>query len=242
MKHAIVLHLHYQDLWPEFWHYLKEIKDENIDVYVTVHTTETKWYTDIKANATDVFVIDNKGADFGGFLYSLHQIKSMNYFTITKLHGKKSPRMELDSNMPGAKEAGGGEKWRKALYLPLIGTPQKYKQNIELFTTNSNIYIVGPEQYVFITGKHTSKQLIKRNSRKPWIDRLLDIEPLPRKVHISGSMFIASKLYLDQFFKNKEFTIYNRAEIGFDLWSTTGHHLECAICNCDYFGGQLIGV
>lgn len=51
MKNCILLHLHYQDLWPEFWSYLKDIKDENTDLYVTVNTSNTKWYENIVSNA-----------------------------------------------------------------------------------------------------------------------------------------------------------------------------------------------
>jgi lipopolysaccharide biosynthesis protein len=241
MKNAILLHLHYQDLWPEFWYYLKDIKDENTDLYVTVHATETEWYNDIKANSTEVFLIENKGADFGGFLYAYNKIKHIDYLTITKLHGKKSLRMEPGSNMPGPKEAGAGEKWRKKLYLPIIGTRQQYRIVTETFISNPNIYIAGSNQHLQITGKDVAKKIILQHSQITWIDNLLDIKYLPREKHISGGMFIASKLYLNKFFKNKELEIYNNSKMNYGLL-TAGHHLECAICNCEYFGGSFLGV
>lgn len=181
MKNAILLHLHYQDLWPEFWSYLKDIKDENTDLYVTVHTTDTEWYNDIKTNSTEVFLIENKGQDFGGFLYAYNEIKHINYLTITKLHGKKSLRMEPESNMPGPKKAGGGAIWRKELYLPLIENKQKYLENLSLFQNDSNLFMIGSKNYLQITGVHVSEHSIAYNASSKWLDDLLNIENLPKK-------------------------------------------------------------
>ena len=241
MKNAILLHLHYQDLWPEFWSYLKYIKDENTHLYVTVHTENTPWYSDIKANATEVYVIENKGMDFGGFLYAYSKIKHIDYLTITKLHGKKSLRAEPGSNMPGPKEAGGGEKWRKGLYLPLIETKEKYLQNINLFQNVLNLFMIGSKPYIKITNIDVDKHTIFVHTQMNWIDKLLEIKDISRKIHISGSMFTCTKTYLDEFFKNKELELLSHMEEGYSLL-TAGHHLECTICNCEYFGGQILGI
>ena len=88
MKNCILIHLHYQHYWPIFWPLLNEIKDENLDIFATVHTTDTEYYNDIKNNLNDVFLIENRGVDFGGFLFAYNKIKHINYKTITKLHGK----------------------------------------------------------------------------------------------------------------------------------------------------------
>ena len=241
MKNAILLHLYYQDLWPEFWSYLKDIKDENTHIYVTVHTTETEWYNDIKSNVNEVFVIENKGMDFGGFLYAYNKIKHIDYLTITKLHGKKSLRLEPGSNMPGPKDAGGGARWRKELYLPLIETKEKYTQNISLFQKDPYLFMIGSKKFIQITGIHVHKSSIKYQSRKYWIDGLLNIGHISREKHISGSMFTCTKEYLNMFFKNKELELLSNMEKGYKLESS-GHHLECVICNCEPFGGYLLGV
>jgi lipopolysaccharide biosynthesis protein len=82
-------HLHHQDLWPEFWAYLENIKNENLDIFVTVNNPHTEWYEDIVSKCTDVFLVENKGMDFGGFLFAYNKIKHIDYKLIIKLHGKK---------------------------------------------------------------------------------------------------------------------------------------------------------
>lgn len=52
---------------------------------------------------------------------------------------------------------------------------------------------------------------------------------------------MCAKKYLDLFFKNKECEILTKMEEGYSM-RNSGHHLECTICNCEYFGGSVLGV
>ena len=254
MKAAVLLHLHYPDLWPEFWSYLKDIKDENTDLYVTVHQNiwdsqcycynkknnsylikkNPKTYNDIKNNSNEIFVIENKGQDFGGFLYAYNKIKHKQYDVFIKLHGKKSLRF-------GSNNLHIGENWRKNLYMPLIGTKQIYQQNLQLFEMDKTMFMAGSKKYMKITGIQERKIVIDYHSQITWVDEILETSTVPRKVHISGSMFMVSSQYLDIFFKNKESEILLNMEEGYSE-KNSGIHLECLICNCEHFGGKLLGV
>jgi|694.fasta_scaffold00095_13 lipopolysaccharide biosynthesis protein len=200
MKNCILLHLYYQDLWPEFWSYLKHVKDENTDLYVTVNTIETEWYNDIKNNSTEVYVVEERGVDFGGFLYALDKIKNKEYLTVTKLHGKKSLR-----NTPHTY----GEQWRRGLYLPLIGTKNKYEEICSLFEKDEKLFLCGGRKYYKTQDLSLPiRQKNHDNDNKMLIENLLSTHHIPLNKHISGSMMVLSKKYLDLLFKGKEMEVF----------------------------------
>lgn len=234
MKNAILLHLHYQDLWPEFWSYLKDIVDDNTHLYVTINTTDTEWYNDIKANSTEVFLIENKGQDFGGFLYAYNKIKHIDYLTITKLHGKKSLY----------RESSYGENWRKSLYMPLIGTKKTFIDLCNKFSANDRVFVAGSKSNLLTECVPKGKNARHRCHllRKPHLDLLLDTKSVSNSLHISGSMYMFSSKYLQIFFKNKELEVYELMEPNYIKRGSCGHHFEVIICNCEYFGGQLLAI
>jgi len=230
MKNAILLHLHYQYLWPEFWFYLKNIVDENTHLYVTVNTTETEWYNDIKSNATEIFLIENKGQDFGGFLYVLDKIRDTNYLTITKLHGKHGFSAFRSKN---------SDEWRKNLYEPLIKTKETYYSIIENFKNDNRLFICGNGKFrlnrLFICGN--GKGFINKFRE---INSLLKLKELVNEDFIGGSMYVLSKIYLDLFFNNNENFFYENAEYGYAANRTFGHALENLLCShVTSFGGKI---
>ena len=243
MKNAILLHLHYQDLWPEFWSYLKDIKDENTNLYVSVHTTETDWYNDIKNNATEVFLIENKGMDFGGFLYAYNKIKHINYLTITKLHGKKrhnftNHHLKVTLNAP---------EWTKKLldYLVKRESYEILKNSFE----NEKVFVVGSKMFLQTEGKNHPYTIgmeahnIKGNQESyNKINKILNLPSLDKYEFIAGSMFAASKAYLDLFFNNKEMDLFNIMEkTPFPNNGTIAHGLErLIISHVATFGGTFL--
>jgi lipopolysaccharide biosynthesis protein len=226
MKNAILLHLHYQDLWPEFWSYLKDIKDENTDLYVTVHTTDTEWYNDIKNNANEVFLIENKGMDFGGFLYVLDKIRDINYLTITKLHGKRGSSAFRSKN---------SDEWRKNLYEPLIKSKETYHGIIENFKNDNRLFICGNGHF-----RHVLPTFQPNINKIREVNNLLQLKELKYEDYIGGSMYILSKKYLDLFFNKNELYFYNNSQHGYFNNFTLGHVLENLLCsNVHYFGGKI---
>jgi lipopolysaccharide biosynthesis protein len=244
MKNAILLHLHYQDLWPEFWYHLKDIKDENTHLYVTVHTTETEWYNDIKTNATEVFLIENKGMDFGGFLYAYNKIKHVDYKIIIKLHGKKrhgfyNHNLKLNLN---------AREWNQQLSECLI-KKEKYNNLVNLFNNNKRLFYFGSKNSLLKEDKHhcwtvgIESQNIKGNQLTyNTINRILELPNLEQYEFIAGSMFAASKAYLDLFFNKKEMDLFNIMEKPpFPTNGTIAHALERLISShAATFGGTFL--
>jgi glycosyltransferase involved in cell wall biosynthesis len=108
---AVLLHLYYTDLLPEFISYLKNIK-QDYDLYITlVKGTNNleqpiKEIFDFKEN-TNILLVENKGLDIGGTFMMMKKIiedkKSYKYYL--KLQTKKS--LHAPDNF--------GENWRKQL-------------------------------------------------------------------------------------------------------------------------------
>ena len=233
MKNCILLHLHYQDLWPEFWSYLKNIKDESVDILATVNTTETQWYNDIKNNVNEVFLIENRGVDFGGFLYAYNKIKNNSYKTITKLHGKK--RNAYHSKALGLLNA---EQWRRNLYAPLIQNGS-YAKMINCFENDEKIFMYGSKE-CFRTEPRNHEWAIQNGPAFTKINNILNL-PEPKEYNfIAGSIFTVSKNYLDAFFQNKEMEIYKIMETQFPNNGTIAHGLERLIgSHVSNLGGKI---
>ena len=229
MKNAILLHLYYQDLWPEFWSYLKEIKDENTHLYVTVNTTETEWYNDIKTNSTEVYVIENKGMDFGGFLYAYNKIKHIDYKIIIKLHGKKRHSF----HKPISKLVLNAREWNQQLSECLI-KKENYNNLINLFNNNKRLFLFGSKNFLIKEDKRhhwtigiESHNIKGNQSAYSIINRILELPNLEQYEFIAGSIFAVSKTYLDLFFNNKEIDLFNIMEgPPFPINGTIAHGLE----------------
>ena len=220
MKTCLALHLHHQDLWLEYKPLLKNLKDSNTDVFVTVNTTDTLYYRDIKLNVDDVFVVENKGMDFGGFLFCLDKIKDQDYNLVTKLHGKKHQGYAYNSALYNA------ELWRRSLYNPLIKTKERYDKIVEAFRKDPLLFMAGSEQS-FRTEETGNKILLLNKHFISTLLNLLEIPETPFQCKfIAGSMFTVSKKYLDMLFKNKEMEIYNQMQTGYSGDGTIAHALE----------------
>jgi len=218
---CILLHLYYQDLWPEFWEYLKNLKNHS-DIFVTLNTADTEWYEDIKSKVNDVFIVENKGSDFGGFLYALHKIKNIPYKIVTKLHSKKSLRLE-DSHK------GFGERWRKSLYMPLIETEKKYCHILSMFDEDDCLAMAAAKSC--FNDEIIYSQEIINWWKLNWVFSTLGTNEIPVKYfHISGSMYVLSREYLNLLFNGKEIEIYDKMDTQYADQGTVAHALEQIIC------------
>lgn len=89
---AVVLHLHYADLWPEICDTLAALGPH--DLYVTV--TKPELAALVLADRADALVefVDNRGRDIRPFLSLLRRIRPLGYTAICKIHSKKSPHRQ----------------------------------------------------------------------------------------------------------------------------------------------------
>ena len=110
--HAIVVHLYYHDLWPEFAAVLRRL-DVRFDLFVTI-TVRAKDEDQVEATAlavmieTDfpgaqVFQMRNHGRDIYPFLHLVNAGWLDDYEAVCKIHTKKSPHRD------------DGDQWRDKL-------------------------------------------------------------------------------------------------------------------------------
>lgn len=185
IKHAIVLHVFYRDLWQEFKPYLEKIlADESVHLYVTIVNDLDEYPIEnlegLVDLATKIYYVENRGYDIGPFLTVMQDIRNKDYNTITKLHTKKSLHNGWDLSW--------GANWRKDLYKPLIGHPKLFQFCIEQLQ-QPKIGMIGSKKYFYGDEKDQKHRDLLPSS-------LLAVNQLLKKHipwnggFISGTMFI----------------------------------------------------
>ena len=140
---AIVLHLYYQDLWPEFKEKILPILSESTHLYVSIND-ETEYTDDIRKYAQAVFHVENRGMDFGPFVFVYNTLQKLNYKYIVKLHGKKS------LHTPGI-----GDQWRNALVNSIIESPDQFNHIINYMETMPDIYMASSLEFYHDTDRES---------------------------------------------------------------------------------------
>lgn len=213
---AIVLHLYYQDLWNEFKSKIIPLLNENVHLYITVND-ESEYIDDMKNFAKELFILKNKGMDFGPFVYIWDLIKDRNYDYVLKLHGKKS---EV-TNKRWHPEY--GKTWRLQLVNSLIISPDKFNSVLDYMKNNEQIYMAGSQAH-FIDKE---RELINSVNRTAC---LLSIQKLLKKINapehgcfFAGSMFMVKTEYLNKLFDGCDLKdLYEDFE---DYYSSAGETL-----------------
>lgn len=203
-KHAIVLHLYYNDLWQEFKEKLTPILQRgDVDLYVTM-TNEDMWAKDEVEKLTPyVYIVENRGLDIGPFIYILDKIKDKTYQSIIKLHSKKS----LHHGNP----VEFGESWRNYLLEYLIGSRETYDKNIDLINRIPLAMVSCPD-YLFDFNRDGINIPHHYSVIHETIERLqLKIEETVKNNSIcfaksgrffAGTMFATSHQYFKDLFQN----------------------------------------
>lgn len=187
---AIVLHLYYQDLWEEFKEKIIPILDEKTHLYITVNY-ESEYTEDMQTIAKQIFVIENKGMDFGPFVYVWDKIKDIGYKYVLKLHGKKSESV-------GIKHF--GTNWRFKLINPIIKNKEKFEQIISFMEDNPIIYMAGSQHYFYDTDREKIDNICRKNCLHN-IKKLLNfVNSNEHGCFFAGSIFLVTSEYLTKFF------------------------------------------
>lgn len=208
--HSIILHLYYQDLWPEFKSNISNILNENTHLYVTVIDDKTDYIDDIKRLATDVFLVENRGLDVAPFIFVYNKIKDFGYKTFLKLHTKKS------LHTPNI-----GDYWRQSLYQPIV---ENYNYILEQIKDINTPLILGSEKY-YCQEDNSSPNKI---AEKQFIDiacKYLNVQD--GNNFFAGTMFLVNDVYLNNLFNNIDLIeLYNKFEIGYCRGSSLAHAME----------------
>ena len=195
---AIVLHLYYQDLWNEFKKKIIPLLNENTHLYITVNA-ETEYTDDMRKIAKKVYLVKNKGTDFGPFVYTWNDIKDMDYKYVLKLHGKKSIHIINKTKRDY------GTIWRMELVNSIISSPDKFNQIISFMEENDNIFMAGSHLHFH----DENKEPINHPNRLNCLDSINEImKYVDGDYHgcfFGGSIFLTTSKYLNLFFNNCDF-------------------------------------
>jgi lipopolysaccharide biosynthesis protein len=214
---AILLHLHYQDLWEEFKEKISPILSDTTHLYVSINET-TEYTDDITKYATKVFLVENRGMDFGPFVFVYNKIRHQNYKYIVKLHGKKS------LHTPGI-----GDKWRNTLVNSLIETPDQFAHIINFMDTDSDIFMASSLEYYHDTNRESLNHP-NRLAALPFINKVRTfVNSDDHGCFFAGSMFIVTTNYLEKLFGavNLE-QLYEQFELGYSM-DSFAHGMERVI-------------
>lgn len=217
IKHCIILHLYYQDLWPEFKEKLLPVLSDSVHLYVTV-IEETPNCDDIREIAKDLYIIENRGSDVAPFLYVYSKIQHCGYQTYLKIHGKKS------LHTPGI-----GDEWRKSLYFPIIEnyhwlleqTLDEYSQAVP-FMVGSSVW--------YHDDSREPKNHPNRLNISSYLNLALSLLNLTSDgSFFAGTMFLTNNAYLSKLFENiNVMDLYDKFEIGYKSHSLA-HGMERAL-------------
>jgi len=217
---AIILHLYYQDLWGEFKSKIIPLLNDNTHLYITINE-ESEYAEDMRSFSKNVFIVKNKGMDFGPFVYVWNMIKDDGYDYILKLHGKKSESASMKWGQHF------GTVWRHQLINPIINTQEKFDTIINFMKENPTIYMAGSQRHFY----DTEREHINHVNR---INCLTSIEKLLKKVNsqehgcfFAGSIFLITTDYLKKFFGDCDLkSLYEEFE---EYYSSDGETLAHAM-------------
>ena len=136
---CVLAHVYYPDLWPELCTYIDNLPPASYDLYVNLvdATFSQELLTAVRTAypAARVYISENIGRDIGGYFQLLSNIRMEDYAAFCLLHTKRSPHMA-----PGEVQ-----RWRRKLLMPLLGSPERASENLELMCADDAIGQLGAE-------------------------------------------------------------------------------------------------
>ena len=136
---CVLVHVYYPDLWPELCTYIDNLPPASYDLYVNLvdATFSQELLAAVRTAypAARVYISENIGRDIGGYFQLLSNIRMEDYAAFCLLHTKRSPHMA-----PGEVQ-----RWRRKLLMPLLGSPERASENLELMCADDAIGQLGAE-------------------------------------------------------------------------------------------------
>ncbi len=137
---AVVLHLHYAELWPEIAFLLRRWR-ARFQLFVTLTREDDTLASGIIGDfpAAKVEVVENRGRDVRPFLQLLESGALDAYELVCKIHGKRSLRTGASPLF--------GEMFRRATLLDLIGSNSQVEDIQNRFVAEPLLGLIGPERF-----------------------------------------------------------------------------------------------
>ena len=181
---AVVLHLYYRDLWPEFAWCLSRLT-MSFKLIMTVNEHDAAFDREVHRVFPDaeIHVMENRGRDVGPFIELLRQGHLDRFDVICKLHGKRSavsgPRALL------------GHIWRRANLIDLVGSDEKVEYILQRFQADHDIGMIGSSRFHF-PSKYFHEEGMWGENRNVVIDLIGQLGANPegcRAEYYAGTMF-----------------------------------------------------
>lgn len=211
---AVIVHIHYTDIWEEIESYLSNIKIYGFDLYVTLTNTEHNIIEKIieKYPSAYIKLVENRGRDIMPFIDIYHHVSSLNYKYICKIHSKKSTYRN------------DGALIRNELYDSLLGSKDIIQNIIQQFEDDETIGLISNKKYLV---DHTSHNLTYDRELIYELSRILNLT-FKYSIFTAGSMFWFKPSALKNIDKIEN--SYFEIEKG---WAdgTVAHSVERLFCN-----------
>ena len=176
---AVLVHLYYEDTWPDIAQALQAMP-ETFDLIITT-VAEKQVVVEHMARTdfvqAEVHVLANQGRDIRPFVAALPLLLARRYEAVLKLHSKKSLHR------------GDGDLWRQNLIAQLLPKGPAIAALIESLRQYPSLGLIAPEGNVLNIQRYIG-------SNQPWVDRLvteLDRDPdwlaQARPWFAAGTMF-----------------------------------------------------
>ncbi|SDT01081.1 Lipopolysaccharide biosynthesis protein [Pseudomonas asplenii] len=142
---AVIVHLHYPDVWPGIQARLSSLSAVGCDLYVSV--TRQDLVDEVLEAFPEAFValVENRGRDILPFLDMLALIADLGYIVVCKIHGKKST-YRTD-----------GDKIRDEILGALIGESEDIRRCVSRFETDQSLGMLVPKKYLLAHSKLNMK-------------------------------------------------------------------------------------
>ncbi|KAA1002562.1 hypothetical protein FVF58_37185 [Paraburkholderia panacisoli] len=136
---AVVVHLYYEDLWPEICAALGAI-EESFDLFVSVQSAASeRIVNDIKSfyPLAKVLRFENRGRDVLPFVALINSGVLFNYELVCKVHTKRSLHRE------------DGDQWRNSLLVGVLGSNAHAERIARAFDTDPDLGVVVAQGQIY---------------------------------------------------------------------------------------------
>jgi len=143
--YAVILHLHYDELWPDIRGYLKRsLGDCGFDLYVSVTSSVAVQKVLEEFPDANIKLVENRGRDILPFVHILEGIIDLGYTAVCKIHSKRSVYRSDGDNI------------RDEIFDALMGSKEKVEEILSRFKNNARLGLVAPKNYLI---KHTDHNM-----------------------------------------------------------------------------------
>ncbi len=186
MRIAVHLHIFYDNQVDYFLKKLKNLSNNNFDLFVTMPCPKTDVIGKIKnfKSTVQIWTVENRGYDVAPFIDFLNKINLDDYDYILKLHTKGTSWLR---NTKLNNKYISNRDWAKLMIEALLKDKKIVQNNIRLFKNNPNISMIGSKACL-TADKHYYQTLITD------INQVLSVLNLPKVAccsFIAGTMFMA---------------------------------------------------